>query len=176
MLKRKPHSHLNMQECEASTSPDNSATEGMLRQSSTYYWSLNVVVEQKRKSHLHLVIIGSCLSSFNIGFDIGIISGALLFIIEEFHLSSFVSEFYVRYALSWELNWFWHSSMLIGALIASLVSGPLCDKLGRKPIILSSSLVRCIAHVDCYWYACTFSRSLLGLRCKRLLFLFYNLS
>lgn len=62
------------------------------------------------------------------GYDIGIISGALLFIRDEFPLNPFLEGLVV-------------SSILIGAVIGAGVSGNFSDRLGRRKLILTAAVV-----------------------------------
>ncbi|XP_019365398.1 PREDICTED: solute carrier family 2, facilitated glucose transporter member 10 [Gavialis gangeticus] len=70
----------------------------------------------------------SLLGGLIFGYELGIISGALLQLQMDFHLSCFKQEVLV-------------SSMLTGALLASLVGGILIDHHGRRRAILVSNLV-----------------------------------
>ncbi|NXI67931.1 GTR10 protein, partial [Anseranas semipalmata] len=70
----------------------------------------------------------SLLGGLIFGYELGIISGALLQLQIDFHLSCFKQEVLV-------------SSLLIGALLASLVGGILIDRHGRRRAILVSNLV-----------------------------------
>ncbi|NWR35574.1 GTR10 protein, partial [Tachuris rubrigastra] len=70
----------------------------------------------------------SLLGGLIFGYELGIISGALLQLQEDFHLSCFKQEVVV-------------SAVLIGALLASLAGGVLIDRHGRRRAILVSNLV-----------------------------------
>ncbi|KAM6120808.1 solute carrier family 2, facilitated glucose transporter member 10 [Phoenicopterus ruber ruber] len=70
----------------------------------------------------------SLLGGLIFGYEFGIISGALLQLQIDFHLSCFKQEVLV-------------SALLIGALLASLVGGILIDRHGRRRAILVSNLV-----------------------------------
>ncbi|NXD75252.1 GTR10 protein, partial [Halcyon senegalensis] len=70
----------------------------------------------------------SLLGGLIFGYELGIISGALLQLQIDFHLSCFKQEVLV-------------SALLIGALLASLVGGILIDRHGRRKAILVSNLV-----------------------------------
>ncbi|KFQ60558.1 Solute carrier family 2, facilitated glucose transporter member 10, partial [Pelecanus crispus] len=70
----------------------------------------------------------SLLGGLIFGYELGIISGALLQLQVDFHLSCFKQEVLV-------------SALLIGALLASLVGGILIDRHGRRRAILVSNLV-----------------------------------
>uniref|UniRef100_A0A8C8SG77 Solute carrier family 2, facilitated glucose transporter member 10 n=1 Tax=Pelusios castaneus TaxID=367368 RepID=A0A8C8SG77_9SAUR len=70
----------------------------------------------------------SLLGGLMFGYELGIISGALLQLQMDFHLSCFEQEILV-------------SSLLIGALLASLVGGILIDQHGRRRAILVSNLI-----------------------------------
>uniref|UniRef100_A0A8C0EM10 Solute carrier family 2, facilitated glucose transporter member 10 n=1 Tax=Bubo bubo TaxID=30461 RepID=A0A8C0EM10_BUBBB len=79
------------------------------------------------------------------GYELGIISGALLQLQIDFHLSCFKQEVLV-------------SSLLIGALLASLVGGILIDRHGRRRAILVSNLVLLVGSL-----ILTLVRSFIGL-------------
>ncbi|XP_071428847.1 solute carrier family 2, facilitated glucose transporter member 10 [Pithys albifrons albifrons] len=70
----------------------------------------------------------SLLGGLIFGYELGIISGALLQLQTDFHLSCFKQEVLV-------------SAVLIGALLASLAGGILIDRHGRRRAILLSSVV-----------------------------------
>ncbi|XP_038224968.1 solute carrier family 2, facilitated glucose transporter member 10 [Dermochelys coriacea] len=70
----------------------------------------------------------SLLGGLMFGYELGIISGALLQLQMDFHLSCFEQEILV-------------SSLLIGALLASLVGGIFIDRHGRRRAILVSNLI-----------------------------------
>ncbi|XP_010007813.1 PREDICTED: solute carrier family 2, facilitated glucose transporter member 10 [Nestor notabilis] len=87
----------------------------------------------------------SLLGGLIFGYELGIISGALLQLQIDFHLSCFKQEVLV-------------SALLIGALLASLVGGVLIDRYGRRRAILVSNLVLLVGSL-----VLTLSRSFLGL-------------
>ncbi|WP_174614426.1 sugar porter family MFS transporter [Virgibacillus ihumii] len=62
------------------------------------------------------------------GYDMGVISGALLFIKDDIPLTSFTEGLVV-------------SSMLVGAIFGSGFSGPLSDKFGRRKLVFMISIV-----------------------------------
>lgn len=62
------------------------------------------------------------------GYDTGIISGAILFIVDDFHLSS--SQESVAVAM-----------VLVGAIIGAAAGGYLADKLGRRKSIIAASVI-----------------------------------
>ncbi len=62
------------------------------------------------------------------GYDLGIVAGALLFIKPQMHLSSFqVGEV--------------TSSLLVGAMGGALLCGPVTDRIGRRTVVLSASVI-----------------------------------
>ncbi|XP_034980131.1 solute carrier family 2, facilitated glucose transporter member 10 isoform X2 [Zootoca vivipara] len=92
----------------------------------------------------------SLLGGLIFGYELGIISGALLQLQVEFHLSCFEQEVLV-------------SSLLIGALLASLVGGIFIDHQGRrKAILVSNALLLCGSLI------LTLSGSLVWLVCGRM--------
>uniref|UniRef100_A0A8C0AM44 Solute carrier family 2, facilitated glucose transporter member 10 n=1 Tax=Buteo japonicus TaxID=224669 RepID=A0A8C0AM44_9AVES len=87
----------------------------------------------------------SLLGGLIFGYELGIISGALLQLQVDFHLSCFKQEVLV-------------SALLIGALLASLVGGILIDRHGRRRAILVSNLVLLVGSL-----ILTLARSFIGL-------------
>jgi MFS family permease len=73
-----------------------------------------------------LVYIAACIASIGgifFGYDLAVISGAILFIQKTFALSATVEEFVV-------------SSSLMGGLIGALLGGALADSVGRKKTLI----------------------------------------
>jgi MFS transporter, SP family, galactose:H+ symporter len=68
----------------------------------------------------------SALGGLLFGYDTGVVSGAILFIREDFRLSTGEVEVIV-------------SSVLIGALAGASVGGILADRFGRRPVIIASA-------------------------------------
>lgn len=77
---------------------------------------------------VYVVATVAALGGLLFGYDIGIISGALLFIRDEFPLTSFLEGLVV-------------SSILIGAMIGAGASGNLSDRLGRRKLILIAAVI-----------------------------------
>ena len=71
----------------------------------------------------------TALGGLLFGYDTGVVSGALLFLKDDFGgLSSFQQELVT-------------SLLLIGAMIGALVAGTIADKIGRRPTILITAVV-----------------------------------
>lgn len=70
----------------------------------------------------------SALGGLLFGYDIGVISGAILFIKKDFLLSSALEEVVV-------------SSVLLGSLAGAAVGGVLADRLGRRKLLIVTALV-----------------------------------
>ncbi|XP_039591260.1 solute carrier family 2, facilitated glucose transporter member 10 [Polypterus senegalus] len=79
-------------------------------------------------AHSLLPSVVSTLGGLVFGYELGIISGALLQLQVEFKLTCFQQEFVV-------------SALLLGALLASLVGGILIDSYGRRKAVLFSNLL-----------------------------------
>ena len=62
------------------------------------------------------------------GYDIGVISGAILFIKKDFSLSSGMEEIVV-------------SAVLLGSLIGAAAGGLLADKLGRRKLLIVTAII-----------------------------------
>jgi sugar porter (SP) family MFS transporter len=77
---------------------------------------------------VYIVASIAALGGLLFGFDTGVISGALLFIRQDFNLNAFTEGFIV-------------SSLLLGAMVGAGVSGALSDRLGRRTIILVAAII-----------------------------------
>jgi sugar porter (SP) family MFS transporter len=73
----------------------------------------------------------SALGGMLFGYDIGVISGAILFIQKQFALSSTMEEIVV-------------SSVLLGSLIGAAAGGMLADRLGRRRLSIGTAIVFCL--------------------------------
>ena len=79
----------------------------------------------------HLVTIVSAISALSgllFGYDTGVISGAILFVQEDFHLTTFQEEVVV-------------SAVLLGAMIGAAVGGRLADRFGRRTMLIQVALL-----------------------------------
>ena len=83
---------------------------------------------KKRHFWLYLVTVVASLGGLLAGFDMGVISGAMLFINTEWVLSPFVQGWVV-------------SSAIVGAVIGAAGNGILSDIYGRKKIIIATALI-----------------------------------
>lgn len=70
----------------------------------------------------------AALAGILFGYDTAVISGAILFINKNFHLSNLQNGIVV-------------SSVLLGAAIGSIMSGRMADRFGRKPLLICVSLI-----------------------------------
>ncbi len=77
--------------------------------------------------YLYFVCFAAALGGLMFGFDIGIVSGAVPFIQSYFHLDEL--------QLGWAV-----SSLLLGCIIGSMISGILSDHYGRKKVLISVAL------------------------------------
>ena len=77
---------------------------------------------------VYIVASIAALGGLLFGFDTGVISGALLFIRQDFALNAFTEGFIV-------------SSLMLGAMVGAGVSGALSDRLGRRTIILVAAII-----------------------------------
>jgi sugar porter (SP) family MFS transporter len=77
---------------------------------------------------VYLAAAISALGGMLFGYDIGVISGAILFIKKEFSLSARLEEIVV-------------SSVLLGSLMGALAGGMLADRLGRRRLLIITAAV-----------------------------------
>src|SRR5258708_1192114 len=72
------------------------------------------------------VALVAALGGFLFGFDTAVISGAIVFLRKEFALSDLQTETAV-------------SSILVGCIFGACLAGMLCDRYGRKNILIAAA-------------------------------------
>src|SRR5881275_2044502 len=82
--------------------------------------------DRKVEGYVRRITIIAALGGFLFGYDTGVISGALLYIKPEFHLGNFGQQAIV-------------ASLLLGAVVGALASGPITDAMGRRRVLLVAS-------------------------------------
>ena len=80
------------------------------------------------KHFVYLATAISALGGMLFGYDVGVISGAILFIKKEFSLSPGLEEIVV-------------SSVLLGSLLGAVAGGVLADRLGRRRLLIVTAIV-----------------------------------
>ncbi len=81
-----------------------------------------------------MVALISALSGLLFGYDTGVISGAILLIRDQFHLSPFMQEVVV-------------SAVLLGAVLGTCTAGYLGNKYGRRKTILAAAVIFAIGGI-----------------------------
>ncbi len=82
-----------------------------------------------------ITVVASC-GGLLFGFDMAVISGVLPFVERQFHLSAGMQGWFV-------------SSALIGCIIGVAFSGELCDRAGRKLLLILSAILFLVCSVGC---------------------------
>lgn len=86
------------------------------------------------KRLVYLATAVAALGGMLFGYDIGVISGAILFIQKAFHLSAGMEEIVV-------------SSVLSGSLAGAVAGGMLADRLGRRKLLIAAAIVFAIGAI-----------------------------
>jgi len=81
---------------------------------------------EKRGRFVYIVAFFAALGGLLFGYDTGVISGAILFVKEEFTLTVALEGVVV-------------SAVLAGAVIGAALGGPLSDRFGRRPVIITAA-------------------------------------
>jgi SP family galactose:H+ symporter-like MFS transporter len=89
---------------------------------------MKIKVKTNWKFFVYLSAAITALGGMLFGYDIGVISGAILFIKKDFSLSPGMEEIVV-------------SSVLLGSLVGSAVGGILADRLGRRRSLISAAVI-----------------------------------
>ena len=95
-----------------------------------------IILIMKKYLFLYICTLIAALGGLLSGYDTGVISGALIFINQNFHLTSFLSGLLV-------------ASVSLGAVFGAFVNGFLADKIGRKNTLILISIVFLIASIFC---------------------------
>ena len=82
----------------------------------------------KQRFTLAVMCSMAAVSGLLFGYDTGVISGAILFIREQYHTTGAIESWIV-------------ASVSLGGMFGAIVGGPASDKYGRKFIVLCSSLI-----------------------------------
>lgn len=80
------------------------------------------------KGFVYYAVGIAALGGLLFGYDTGVISGAILFIARQFHLSSTMEEIVV-------------SAVLVGAVVGASLGGALTDKFGRRSLIIVAGVI-----------------------------------
>lgn len=89
----------------------------------------------RHHGYIYLATIIAAVGGMLFGFDTGIISGAILFLKQQFHLGSTLEEVVV-------------SAVLIGAVVGGVSGGYLADKFSRRRVILIAALIFVVSSVE----------------------------
>lgn len=79
-----------------------------------------------RNGFLYFATIVAALSGLLFGYDTGVVSGAVLFLKIQYHLSATMEEIVT-------------SVVLVGAILGALGSGRLADRLGRRTLMIATA-------------------------------------
>lgn len=85
-------------------------------------------VEVGSKGYLGLIAGSAALGGLLFGYDTAVISGAIGFIKDHFHLAA-------------DMTGWAASSLLIGCMFGALLGGPLSDRFGRKPMLFLCAFI-----------------------------------
>lgn len=92
---------------------------------------------EQNKYLIYIIVSIIALCGFLLGFDTGVISGAILFIKDEFHLTTSSNSLVV-------------SVVLLGACISALMSGYCADYCGRRRMLLISAILYFLGALVCF--------------------------
>jgi len=96
------------------------------------------------KKYIYIICFIAAIGGFLFGFDTGVISGALAFVVKDFKFDAFMEGWFV-------------SSALLGCIIGVAAAGKLSDWKGRKFVMLLSaalfffSAIGCMLATDAFW-------------------------
>ena len=77
---------------------------------------------------IYITAFVAALAGLLFGYDTGVISGAILFLKDQFHFTAGIEEGVV-------------SAVLVGAVIGAAVSGSLADRFGRRRVIIATAML-----------------------------------
>ncbi len=85
---------------------------------------------------IYIIAFIAALAGLLFGYDTGVISGAILYLKDQFNLTSVVVERVV-------------SAVLLGAVIGAAFSGAMADKIGRRRSIVITALLFSLGAIGC---------------------------
>ncbi|MBE9009936.1 sugar porter family MFS transporter [Pseudanabaenaceae cyanobacterium LEGE 13415] len=100
--------------------------------------SPNPVSHQKTSGFIYIVTTIAALGGLLFGYDTGVISGAILYIKQQFSLSSAGQEVVV-------------SAVLVGAILGAAAGGLLSDRIGRRSSIILAAILFTIGGLGSAW-------------------------
>lgn len=95
-------------------------------------------MKNNSKAYKVYIYFFGALGGLLFGYDTGVISGALLFIKKDYNLTPTLEGLVV-------------SSVMFGAILGSIVSGPISDKIGRKKLIFLLGVIFTISTIGSSW-------------------------
>ncbi|WP_239738480.1 sugar porter family MFS transporter [Mammaliicoccus sp. C-M14] len=95
-------------------------------------------MKNNSKAYKIYIYFFGALGGLLFGYDTGVISGALLFIKKDYNLTPTLEGLVV-------------SSVMFGAILGSIVSGPISDKIGRKKLIFLLGVIFTISTIGSSW-------------------------
>tara|TARA_R110000868_G_scaffold8205_3_gene42413 strand:+ start:1187 stop:2563 length:1377 start_codon:yes stop_codon:yes gene_type:complete len=92
-------------------------------------------MHQRKRSYFFVVVaIVAAFAGLLFGYDTGVMSGAILFINNQYHLSA-------------EMNGWVVSSVLFGAVGGAIISGRVSDRFGRKNLLIAIAVLFIVASI-----------------------------
>lgn len=92
----------------------------------------------RQKFVLGLICATAAIAGLLFGYDTGVISSAILFIKAEFPITTFQEELII-------------AIVSCGAILGAICGGPLSDRLGRKKVVLASSILFIFSSISIAW-------------------------
>ena len=91
--------------------------------------------DEKFTGTVFALVTLSAIGGFLFGYDTGIVSGAMVFIREDYYLTSFWQEAII-------------SITILGAWIFSLIAAPIATKFGRKKVVTTASIIFTVGSIE----------------------------
>lgn len=90
----------------------------------------------QKRLFIYVIAFTAALAGLLFGYDTGVISGAILFVKDQFNLTASAQEFVV-------------SAVLLGAMFGAAFSGPMADGLGRKGSVIVTAIMFSAGAIGC---------------------------
>jgi len=99
------------------------------------------------RKYVYIISLIAAAGGFNWGFDIILMSGAILYIKSHFHIAAMSLEFLGIHISSAWIEGFTMTSAMYGTVIGMMVGGPLADRMGRKRTLVVAAILLIISAV-----------------------------
>jgi MFS family permease len=99
------------------------------------------------RSYVYLISLIAAAGGFNWGFDIILMSGAILYLKKHFNIAELTTDLFSLHISSAWIEGFTMTSAMYGTVVGMLLGGSLADRIGRKRTLVVAAILLIISAV-----------------------------